>query len=276
MSAWVSSVLAVACGIGGWVGLGSVELGANESLVGVTTALVSVEETLRGSARTAEATADALDAAAVSLEAADATSAASGEVARDMASVTATLAPVAVSVADGLRQIDRSIDDINAVLSAVPLPLGTIRGIDDALTDIEPLLVDLAAAEASLEALADQADELGPTTVQLAGELRTVAAELRSSITDIETLADDLGDTNRALSAAGTGEPVDLLLAKLVVAGFALAIVASNWDVLREARRAGRSTRPELPTGEYPGDRPGDDRTEPESDQVDRGRGFPA
>lgn len=224
--ALIAIALAAIAAVLGWIGLGAVEIGANDSLDAATASLLSVEVTLRGSTDVAAATAEALDAAAASLDSASATSTSTAAVAADVADVMSTLPELLTAVSDSLGQIDGSIDDINSVLRL--LNLRRIQGIDSNFINIDILLLDLADAEVSLDELSRQAALFGPGTDALAAQVRAVAAELRSSIDDVNGLADEVGATRGSLSSGDQGEPVNVLIGQLAVAGLALAVIVGQ------------------------------------------------
>ncbi len=222
--ALASMLLAITVGSVGWVAIGSVELGANESLGRASTALASVEESLRGSTGTALATADALDGAADSIEAAAAVSDSTAVVANDVSDVTATLPPVIDSLDDSLTQVQATLDQVDAVLESLPFDLGVRSSplTDSTLTeDLDPLRDDLAEAGGSLERLALDAERLGPEMRTFVDDLRSVAIELRRTTDDLEVLADDVADTNSSLDL-DDGE-VSLLTLRLLLLGLVAA-----------------------------------------------------
>ncbi|MEZ5376362.1 MAG: hypothetical protein R2733_07565 [Acidimicrobiales bacterium] len=228
ITAWISIVMALTCAAIGWVALGALELGANDSLSEVNAALVSVEDSLRGSTEVASATADALDAAAVSVDDAAAGSRATSDVAREVADVSGTLPPVLESVAEGIDQVNGTVVQLNALLDSLPFTLGDggqLQTFDPILTDVDPLLEDLRGAEASLDALVVQADAIESSSTELSDELRSVATELRNSVADITVLADDVADARSTLVVSDEQSSVDLLVAQLVIVGLAAAII---------------------------------------------------
>ncbi len=228
VAAWISVALAVVGAVVGWVALGALELGANDSLGEVNSALISVEDSLRGSTDVALATADALDAAAISVDDAAAGSSATSDVAREVAAVSGSLPPVLERVAEGIDQVNGTVVDLNALLDSLPFTLGDggqLQTFDPILTEIDPLLEDLRRAETSLDVLVVQADAIEGSSTDLSAELRSVAQELRESVEDITVLAEDVQATRSAIDVRQDDSSVDLLVAQLVIAGLALAIV---------------------------------------------------
>ncbi len=237
----MSIALAISVAIVGWFGLGRLELGASDSLVATSEALVSVEASLRGSTDVANGTADALDAAAESLDAAAETSDSTGEVAANIAEMARTLPPVVIGVADGLDQLDRTLNEVQLAFDRLPFDLGfstdTLR-LDPALSDVDPFLDDLDEAQRSLDGLSADAELLGPRSRDLATELRIVATNLRQSTEDISSLADDVGDAQSSIDGVVGGEAVDLWLAQVLLVALCGAIVAANLGSFATVRSA--------------------------------------
>ncbi len=227
VSAWSSVVLATVCAVVGWIAIGAVELGANNSLDEVDAALISVETSLTRSTGVALATADALDAAASSVDDASAGSSATADVASEVADVTGTLPPVLEDVAGGIDQVNITVDELNKLLDSVPFLVGgdvRLQTFDPISTDIDPLLEDLRTAEASLDRLALRARDVEGSSSNLSEELRKVSSELRASVDEIEILAADVADTRSTIDASNDAA-VDLLIAQLVIVGLAASII---------------------------------------------------
>lgn len=232
-------MLALIVGLAGWIVLGSADTTA--ALTATNQALESATISLSSASTTAEASADALSAAATSLDQAAGATDATAQVAMDMSDIAATLPPVIVGVSDGLEQIDASIDSINSLLDRLPFDVGQLKGIDVRLTETGPLIESLAETEKSLDLLAEEVGVLGPTSTELAAELRAVVAELETSAADLSRLASDLEETRSALPAQDSNP---LLAAQILIVALALAIIIGQLPLLLPRRSLSQPHRP--------------------------------